>query len=162
MNRPVIGGTFANPVPTILSEKWTLFIEYPYLLPSFVTGFFSLIVVILAAKHVPEVSTAFRGYRTCLIRQTRTIVGKAGETSLRDEEETGIPLLQRDGSHMLDKETDQSASAAKRVAPTKRIKHLLQHGPFRMILLLFVSKSDAFHRYITTALGRGALLISSH
>ena len=46
---------FAEPVPRLLSGEWKVFDEYPYLLPAVITSFFSVVVIGMAAKYIPEV-----------------------------------------------------------------------------------------------------------
>ncbi|WVQ78021.1 hypothetical protein IAT38_000102 [Cryptococcus sp. DSM 104549] len=51
---PLIGGYLARPVPRILSEKWTLFVAYPYLLPALATALAISIGFILCVLLLPE------------------------------------------------------------------------------------------------------------
>ena len=53
--RPVIGGFFAKPVPDLLPESWTFFVDFPYFLPALVTSMLSLVAIGVAAVYIPEV-----------------------------------------------------------------------------------------------------------
>ncbi|WWC85817.1 uncharacterized protein L201_000684 [Kwoniella dendrophila CBS 6074] len=51
---PVLGGFLAHPAGRILPESWTLFVDYPYLLPSLVTGASAIGAAILSLILLPE------------------------------------------------------------------------------------------------------------
>lgn len=53
--RPLVGGLLANPVPRLLPSSWTLFSDYPYLLPAFVTGLSATIAAWMSISILPEV-----------------------------------------------------------------------------------------------------------
>ena len=52
----MIGGSLSNPVPRLLGPGWTLFEQYPYLLPSIIAGSSGLLAWALGVSLVPEVS----------------------------------------------------------------------------------------------------------
>ena len=51
----MIGGSLSNPVPRLLGPGWTLFVNYPYLLPSIIAGSSGLLSFALGLALVPEV-----------------------------------------------------------------------------------------------------------
>jgi MFS family permease len=61
---PLVGGFLSRPVPRLLSESWTLFADWPYLLPSLVTAVVGGIASFLAYLWLPEVSGRIRGELT--------------------------------------------------------------------------------------------------
>lgn len=65
--RPLVGGFLANPVPRLLPPSWTLFEQYPYLLPAIVSGSTGIIAFISGLFLTPEVSVASSGDSPCLL-----------------------------------------------------------------------------------------------
>lgn len=57
--RPAVGGTFANPVPRLLSPSFSLFVNYPYLLPSLIFGLCGFVSFGIGLAYIPEVSYLF-------------------------------------------------------------------------------------------------------
>lgn len=53
--RPIVGGLLANPVPHLLSSSWTLFSDYPYLLPALAAGLSAIIAAWMSISILPEV-----------------------------------------------------------------------------------------------------------
>ncbi|WWC58113.1 uncharacterized protein I303_100648 [Kwoniella dejecticola CBS 10117] len=68
---PVLGGFLANPAGRIVPSSWSLFVDYPYLLPSIVTGLSAIIAGILSIILLPE-----------------TLQRSKGDTSQRDLEKS--------------------------------------------------------------------------
>ncbi|KAK8845553.1 hypothetical protein IAR55_006268 [Kwoniella newhampshirensis] len=51
---PIVGGFLAKPVPRILSPSWTMFSDYPYLLPALFTGITAIAGGIVCILLLPE------------------------------------------------------------------------------------------------------------
>ncbi|GFZ52020.1 hypothetical protein JCM24511_09792 [Saitozyma sp. JCM 24511] len=51
---PLVGGFLANPVPRLLPPSWTLFEQYPYLLPAIVSGSTGILAFISGLFLTPE------------------------------------------------------------------------------------------------------------
>ncbi|XAO26623.1 hypothetical protein I312_105461 [Cryptococcus bacillisporus CA1280] len=51
---PLVGGLLANPVPHLLPASWTLFSDYPYLLPALAAGLSAIIAAWMSISILPE------------------------------------------------------------------------------------------------------------
>jgi hypothetical protein len=55
---PLVGGLLAKPVPRLLPPSYTLFLEYPYLLPALVAAASVMLAFVTCLLFLQEVSTS--------------------------------------------------------------------------------------------------------